>query len=127
METIYRILAVTLGTPPKPDEKFTWEYYSKDGKFHSITSTPLEFYATYCPIDVSRSISLINDPRNEYEKLYTVQRLGNVWGGRPVLYVNAEVQKLKDVAIALLQKDIPVWFGSSFFFRFSLLGPFPFF
>ena len=33
----------------------------------------------------SDSFSLINDPRNEYNKLYTVDRLGNVWGGRPVL------------------------------------------
>ena len=31
------------------------------------------------------SFSLINDPRNEYSKLYTVDKLGNVWGGRPVL------------------------------------------
>ena len=28
--------------------------------------------------------SLINDPRNEYDKLYTVDKLGNVWGGLPV-------------------------------------------
>ena len=33
----------------------------------------------------SESFSLINDPRNEYNKLYTVDSLGNVWGGRPVL------------------------------------------
>ena len=33
----------------------------------------------------SDSFSLINDPRNEYGKLYTVDKLGNVWGGRRVL------------------------------------------
>lgn len=33
----------------------------------------------------SESFSLINDPRNEYSKLYTVDKLGNIWGGRPVL------------------------------------------
>ena len=31
------------------------------------------------------SFSLINDPRNEYGKLYTVDKLGNMWGARPVL------------------------------------------
>ena len=31
------------------------------------------------------SFSLINDPRNEYGKLYTVDKLGNLWGARPVL------------------------------------------
>lgn len=30
------------------------------------------------------SFSLINDPRNAYSKLYTVDKLGNIWGGRPV-------------------------------------------
>lgn len=60
---------------------------------------------------MSSQISLINDPRNPYEALYTVQRLGNVSGGRPVNYVNAEIQVLKDVAIALLKADVPVWFG----------------
>ncbi len=33
----------------------------------------------------SDSFSLINDPRNDYNKLYTVDKLGNIWGGRPVL------------------------------------------
>jgi len=26
----------------------------------------------------------VNDPRNEFAKVYTVKRLGNVWGGRIV-------------------------------------------
>ncbi|KAK4702450.1 bleomycin hydrolase, partial [Phenoliferia sp. Uapishka_3] len=120
MEEIYRILAITLGTPPKPDEPFTWEYYSssspdstlaKDKKYHSVTMTPLDFYKKMGCVDVSKAISLINDPRNKYDQLYSVEHLGNVWGGRPVLYVNTEVQKLKDVAIALLKADTPVWFG----------------
>lgn len=114
MEEVYRILAITLGAPPKANEEFTWEYYSGEGKtrkYHKITSTPLKFYKEYAQVDVSRGISLINDPRNDYNKLYTVDRLGNVVGGRPVLYVNAEVKELKKVAIELLKNDTPVWFG----------------
>ena len=34
---------------------------------------------------MSESFSLINDPRNAYSTLYTVDKLGNLWGGRPVL------------------------------------------
>ncbi len=30
------------------------------------------------------AFSLINDPRNEYGKLYTVDKLGNVWNGLPI-------------------------------------------
>lgn len=62
--------------------------------------------------DISKHVSLINDPRNSYNELYTVQRLGNVVGGEPVLYLNTEIKTLKDVAIALLKADCPVWFGS---------------
>lgn len=30
------------------------------------------------------AFSLINDPRSEYGKLYTVEKLGNVWNGTPI-------------------------------------------
>lgn len=43
--------------------------------------------------------------------LYTVARLGNVVGGDPVLYVNAEISILKQVAIEMLKADSPVFFG----------------
>lgn len=111
MAEVYRIMSITLGTPPKPDSEFTWEYYDKDKKFHSVTSTPLKFYHEHAAgINVSQAISLIHDPRNK-EGLYTVDRLGNVVGGRPVLYVNTKTEQLKQVAIGLLKNDTPVWFG----------------
>ncbi|KAK4056955.1 bleomycin hydrolase [Microbotryomycetes sp. JL221] len=110
MSEVYRILAISCGTPPQPNEPFTWEYYTKDKKYHKVTSTPKDFARDYCLIDVSKSISLIHDPRNKHG-LYTVERLGNVVGGRPVLYVNTSIDDLKNVAIKLLQSDTPVWFG----------------
>jgi bleomycin hydrolase len=38
LQEIYSILSIALGTPPKADESFTFEYYDKDGKFHSYVS-----------------------------------------------------------------------------------------
>ncbi|GAA5909933.1 hypothetical protein JCM5296_002537 [Sporobolomyces johnsonii] len=111
MGEIYRMLAITLGAPPKPTDTFVWEYYSKDKKYHRVEATPLSFYKDVALVDVSRAISLIHDPRNEHG-LYTVERLGNVWGARPVLYVNTDIGKLKETAIRLLKADMPVWFGS---------------
>lgn len=111
MAEVYRILAITLGTPPMPTDKFTWEFYSKkDKKYHRYETTPLDFVKDHCKIDLSRHISLIDDPRNKHG-LYTVDRLGSVVGGRPVLYLNTGIEKLKETAIKLLQADIPVWFG----------------
>ena len=87
LKEVYVVMSATLGTAPKPDEAFTWDYYDKDGKAQSWTGTPREFYRafaskTYPP---ASAFSLINDPRNEYGKLYTVDKLGNLWGARPVL------------------------------------------
>jgi bleomycin hydrolase len=75
-------MSATLGVPPKPDAPFTWDYYDADGKPHTWTGTPKEFYAQFVDKKANPSdcFSLINDPRNEYGKLYTVDKLGNVWG-----------------------------------------------
>lgn len=86
MASIYRILAITLGAPPAPEAKFVWEYNDASGKAHSLESTPLEFYHKHCAgFKADDFVSLINDPRNAYGKLFTVDRLGNVVGGPPVL------------------------------------------
>lgn len=76
-------------------------------------------------MDPKDSFSLINDPRNEYEKLYTVDRLGNVWGERRVLCewsvssvalsaytdVNAPIEALEDAVIAGIKANTPLFFG----------------
>ena len=41
---------------------------------------------------VMQLFSLVNDPRNEYNRLLTVDRLGNVVGGIPVRYVNVKME-----------------------------------
>jgi len=112
MSEIYTILAMTVGQPPRPDEKLTYEFYDKDKKFKSLSMSPLEFYKSLeSSFKAEDAISLINDPRNATDKLYTVQRLGNVWGARPVLYVNTDTDVLEDMIVKMLKADLPVWFG----------------
>ena len=42
MNTIFRIVSICLGTPPKT---FTWEYTDKSKKYHKAADiSPLEFY-----------------------------------------------------------------------------------
>ena len=62
--------------------------------------TPTEFSASLSSsdgvracqgTDVHELFSLVNDPRNPYYRLLTVDRLGNVVGGRPVTYVNVDM------------------------------------
>lgn len=109
MQDVIRILTLCLGPPPSANEKFTWEFYDNSNAFKTVSMTPLEFANT---THVKRFISLVNDPRNEYNRLLTVDHLGNVWGGRPVTYVNVDKTVLKNAVVAMLKKGLPVFFGS---------------
>ena len=112
MSEIYTIMAMTVGVPPSRDTKLNYEYYDKEKKFKSLELTPIEIYKSLAPDFVaSDNISLINDPRNSMDKLYTVERLGNVWEGRPVLYVNTEAEVLEKTVVKMLKANVPVWFG----------------
>lgn len=107
---IYNIIALLLGPPPKADEEFTWEYKDKSGKAHSIKNSPLDF-ASLVDLQINETFSLINDPRNDYDKLYTVDKLNNVVGGKPIDYVNVKSIVQKKVIIDSLKDNQPVFFG----------------
>ncbi len=112
VKEIYDILVISLGPPPKADNEFTWEYVDKDKKFHSVKTTPLDFYKNVAGLDATQYFSLIHDPRNEYERFYTVDRLGNVVGGKGIEYVNVDINEIKKAAINSIKNNEPVFFGS---------------
>lgn len=121
LREIHLILTLMLGPPPSPNKEMTWEYYDKDDKFASLTTTPLKFAAELSStesltansgMDIHSVFSLVNDPRNTYNTLLSVSRLGNVMGMRPVRYVNVDMQTMKTACIAMLKADIPIFFGS---------------
>ncbi|KAH6914439.1 bleomycin hydrolase [Coprinopsis sp. MPI-PUGE-AT-0042] len=113
MKEIYNIMTATLGVPPSPNRKFVWEYIDADDKPGRWEGTPKDFYEQFGtkPFVPGECFSLINDPRNEFTKLYTVDKLGNVWGGRPVLYVNTEIDNMKAMVIKMVKTGQPVFFG----------------
>ncbi|KAK8167842.1 peptidase C1B, bleomycin hydrolase [Phyllosticta citrichinensis] len=121
MQEIHLILTLMLGPPPSPKSAFEWQFYDKDGAYHNIQARPTEFAKELSDArtvkacggtDVHRLFSLVNDPRNSYNTLLTVSRLGNVWGGRPVTYVNVDIMTIKKAVIETLKRGIPVFFGS---------------
>ncbi|GMF05070.1 unnamed protein product [Ambrosiozyma monospora] len=111
LKEIHTILSLTLGVPPKPDDEITWEYKDKFGNFHSIKTTPKKFYKKHLGFDAENYFSLINDPRNT-PGLYTVDKLGNIEGGKPIEYVNTSSTNLKKAAINAIKNNEPVFFGS---------------
>ena len=109
MKEIWRVLCIHLGTPP---EKFDWQWRDKDKEFHRKgTMTPLEFVDEYVEVDWEEYICIVNDPRNEYYRTYTVDFLQNVAGGPPVVYLNVPSNEMKDITQRLLEDGTPVWMG----------------
>ncbi|KAI1323989.1 peptidase C1-like family protein [Xylariaceae sp. FL0255] len=123
MRDIHTILVLTLGPPPASDEAFSWDFIDKNGKARSVRKTPLEF-ASDITLTVPTTglrvtndairgyVSLVHDPRHDPMTLLTVDRLGNIVGGRGITYINVDMKTLKQACVAMLRAGLPVFFGS---------------
>ena len=112
MQNIYKILCSCFGVPPK---KFSFEYVDKDGNYGIIKDlTPIMFYREISGINLDEYISIINSPTDDkpFNKVYTVDYIGNVIEGNEILYLNLPIERLKKLAIEQLKNGEPVWFGS---------------
>ena len=109
MQDVVRILTLCLGPPPPATEKFSWDFYDSQHKLKTVSMTPIEFAES---THVKKFFSLVNDPRNDYNRLLTVDHLGNVWDGKPITYVNVDKIVLKEACVSMLKKGLPVFFGS---------------
>ena len=112
LQEVFNFLAMNLGLPPR---QFDFSYRDKDNHFHSESGlTPLTFYQKYVDLKLDDYVSLINAPTavKPYGRSYTVEMLGNVVGSKPVRYLNVEMNRLKELAIAQMQAGETVWFGS---------------
>ncbi|KAB1265981.1 Bleomycin hydrolase, partial [Camelus dromedarius] len=110
---IFRVVCICLGNPP---ETFTWEYRDKDKNYQKIGPiTPLKFYREHVKplFNMEDKICLVNDPRpqHKYNKLYTVDYLSNMVGGRKTLYNNQPIDFLKKMVAASIKDGEAVWFG----------------
>lgn len=111
-QEVFNFLAMNLGLPPR---QFDFAYRDKDNHFHSESGlTPLTFYQKYVDLKLDDYVSIINAPTADkpYGRSYTVEMLGNVVGSKPVRYLNVEMDRLKELAIAQMQAGETVWFGS---------------
>jgi len=112
LQEVFNFLAMNLGLPPR---QFDFSYRDKDNHFHSESGlTPLTFYQKYVDLKLADYVSIINAPTADkpYGRSYTVEMLGNVVGSKPVRYLNVEMDRLKELAIAQMQAGETVWFGS---------------
>ncbi|MBZ2136310.1 aminopeptidase C [Streptococcus gordonii] len=112
LQEVFNFLAMNLGLPPR---QFDFSYRDKDNNFHSENGlTPQAFFKKYVDLKLDDYVSIINAPTADkpYGQSYTVEMLGNVVGSKPVRYLNVEMDRLKELAIAQMQAGETVWFGS---------------
>jgi bleomycin hydrolase len=112
MREVYRMLVIHLGEPPT---EFDWQWRDKDEKFsRDGVITPLQFVEKHIPIDkIDDLVCLIHCPMSdkEFNKMYTVEYLGNVIGGHIIRYLNVDLPVIKKAALDQLMDDRAVWFG----------------
>ncbi|PRT52449.1 Cysteine proteinase 1, mitochondrial [Wickerhamiella sorbophila] len=112
MQRVHQLLTIFLGTPLGPNDEFDWEFTDKDKKFHRIKTTPLKFYKDVIGFDATQTVSLLNDPRNDYERVIHIDRLGNVVGAPEVHYLNVDIDVLANKAIEQIKENKAVFFGT---------------
>jgi bleomycin hydrolase len=108
---VYRILSIHLGTPPA---SFDWQWNDKDGDFHRDGEmTPQAFAEKYVTLPIDDYVCLVHDPRPDSPvgRTFTVDYLGNVAGGAPMVYLNVDIEQMKAIAAEVIQDGEPVWMG----------------
>ncbi|KAB0401056.1 hypothetical protein E2I00_001123 [Balaenoptera physalus] len=113
IEEMCRVVCIYLRNPP---ETFAWEYRDKDKNYQKIGPiTPLTFYREHVKplFSMEDKVCLVNDPRSQhkYNRLYTVDYLRNMAGGRKTLYNNEPIDLLQKMVAASIKDGEAVWFG----------------
>lgn len=108
---VYNLLTKALGEVPT---SFSFGYRDENDAFNRIEDIkPVDFFNDFVEWDLDERVSLINAPTEDkpYGQAYTVKYLGTVKEGKPITYVNAPIEALKEAAIASIKDGEPVWFG----------------
>ncbi|MDY0074999.1 MAG: C1 family peptidase [Acholeplasmataceae bacterium] len=111
LDELYTFLVTNFGMPP---QVFDLEYM-KDDTYQIIKGlSPQNFYKDYLKDILKDYVSIIHAPTKDkpFMKTYTVQYLGNVIGGKPIKYLNLEMDDMKELVLKQLQNNELVWFGA---------------
>ena len=106
----YNLLVRFLGKPPT---EFDWAYYDKSNNPQRHDAlTPKTFYAQFVGTPLHTTyVSLIDDPRNTYDKRYGVEYLNNVVEGHDVVHLNKRIEILAGLIKKSIDAGQSVWFG----------------
>ena len=122
LQTVYKMLVMAYGVPPKT---FTWkdlpqpslkgrESSPSKGELERVFS-PLDFFKTYCISegeDLNKDyVMLMNDPSRPFGKVYEIDYDRHVYDGHNWLYVNLPIEELESIAVASLKDSSQIYFS----------------
>lgn len=123
LKNIYNLLTNSFGLPV---EKFDFEYYDKDDKYHLEKDlTPKSFFEKYIGNEIDEYVSIINSPTKDkpFNKVYTIAYLNNVVEGKLIKHLNLPMERIKELVEKQIDDNNIVWFGSDVsFYRNRIAG-----
>ena len=106
---IYHMLAINLGEPPT---EFEWRYEDKDKKLSELKSyTPKSFYEEFVGVNLQDYVLFMDDPTNEYYKLYEIELDRNIYEGVNWQFINLPAAEFKPFAVASIKNNEAMYFS----------------
>ncbi len=109
LSEVYRILRISLGTPPA---EFEWRYKDKDDKITPLKKyTPLSFAKEFFNINFDDYVMFMNDPSRPYHKLYEIDMDRHIYDGHNWKYLNLPTDEIKEFAKKSIEGGEAMYFS----------------
>ena len=127
LREVWRFLVINFGEPPA---EFDWRHLSTrqrqgngaDSATHPRTAaveeltplvrhTPHSFRAQYLGDALAGHVCLYNDPHNALDRHYRFDRTTNIVGHEFMHFVNIAMAPMKEIAVASILANEPLWFA----------------
>ena len=108
--TVYRMLVLNLGVPPKE-----FDFVRRDAEGNPVETehhTPQTFLEKYGDKNLlTNYVMLMNDPTREYYKTYEIDYDRHTYDGQNWVYLNLPIDEIKEIAIASLRDNTMMYFS----------------
>lgn len=108
--TVYRMLVLNLGVPPKE-----FDFVRRDAEGNPVETehhTPQTFLEKYGDKNLlTNYVMLMNDPTREYYKTYEIDYDRHTYDGQNWVYLNLPIDEIKEIAIASLRDNTMIYFS----------------